>query len=782
MSALNFLNKKFMSISLDGNVNQVVNEKNNKKEKKNENKRFSHGSGVLLKRGYYKGYKGIITEYYPERIDIEFDCSDYVFAKNYGVVENGMFINTVFGNSMVVNKIPELFVMKWDEEELRLPKEYIMRLVYITENENPQMGVVDNETGVVKILKLTEKELELMLLELSKIIKENKLAKLLNASQEVIACIDCMNYCIVIRNSENSNDNKYLGKFGKCMGVIDEQYMIKYKKVVKLEKKYVEIKEAKAYVKKGLYKNTVGDVIKIHKASLNINIEALNKNFTKHVLYENNMFTERKIEVDDVFYNDVMLNDGSCIEVKKIVGDNLFGFNMTVKEIVRFNKSDIKMYLPGFKIENDDSDIIDGQDQGNDKEDDIFIHTGDEEEQEENVDVDDKDINDRTEYECGDVNEKEDIEENANSGLVFEEPAEMKESYKDSERSAYMTRKFSKVEMEILNSIDKIVRMLNYPEDSVNKYNLLEKVMESSKVMKDDLERIQINKWKTSDMKYIVSCLVIYEIIKVAMVDVKYSFFTKQIEALYKIGFFTKGDIMGSTFLRIENEKDIKNTCFGLILLSTKDCENVKKLYKETRYLEVIFKMMENCGMILQKWFGKINFNENNAAIEILSVASKGSKKEYPKYFLTTSDIVSGNIPETAKKVLWGPQSKYLVDIWKNSLRKKLESCDDINRKCVYKYVIDNFDNAPFMRKMVANDDLEKMKYKELMRTFVKFIEQLKEYTNMKNSEKSMELQKRNEESERINKKRGEINAMNGMNIDLDNLDIGGKPKRTRYF
>lgn len=783
MSALNFLNKNFMNISLNGNSDKGVMNGGVLKGESKKTVRFVHGSYIMLKKGYYKGYKGYVVEHYPETVDVKVEYFDYVFMKSYGKLKMGSMIMTQFGNSMVVNVVEKLYIIKGDEE-LRLPLKYIMRLVYI---KNSLAMIKDEDKNGYKlcVLELKNKDLDNMLLELSKIVKDNCLFDLLNKSSNKfdigLGELNMENeYCIVISGSENVSDKNYIGSFGKFGGVIDEQYMIKYDRIVRLDKKMVEINNKKVIIKKGQYKNKIGDVICIHKSSLNIYIDALNKNFTRHTIFDKIGFKEKNIEVDDVFYYDVMLNDGSYVEVKKITDDLIYGYSKN--RMITFKRDDIKVYLSGFKIIERDEEVIGDQC----VEEEQFLNL-----EQENVDEnDDDDVNEITEYESGNLELENEggILENDISNEKYDEMdhIDMKQSYKDVERCGFISRIFSKNEKDILSNIDRIVKILNYSEDIVNKYVLLEKVKESIKIMKDDLEKIKINRWKTSDIKYVTSCLVIYDIIKSCEGHIDFDFFTKQVEMLYKVGYLTKTDISGTTFLRTEDEKDILHTCFGLIIISRDESEILKRLYKQTKYLEIIIKIMENCGIILQEWFGKINITTNKSKIEILSVSDEPKKQDYPKYFLTTNDILSGNIPDTSRKIIWGPRSNYLVNVWKRELTKKMEMCNDDEKKIVYKYVIDNFNNAIFMRNRIPDDPLEKKKYKELMRTFVNFVEQLREYTNLKVFERSQELNEMNIKKEKVNKRRREINEVNNLNVDLDNLELNGnfdqKVKVTKRF
>jgi hypothetical protein len=222
-------------------------------------------------------------------------------------------------------------------------------------------------------------------------------------------------------------------------------------------------------------------------------------------------------------------------------------------------------------------------------------------------------------------------------------------------------------------------------------------------------------------------------------------------------------------------EKDnIINTCFGLIVLSEDSSKKMRELYKNSNYLEIIITMIENCGVILQEWYGKIDIKGyKKVDVKIYNVADGKRNKDYPKYFLTTNDILSGNIPETSKKIVWGPQSEYLVNIWKTELNKKMMSCDNNNeKKSIYEYVINNFDNAPFMRDYTPSNEIEEVKYKELMKTFVKFVYQLREYVDMKKCEKMCKLDEINKQKEKINNKRREMSELRGLQEDFDNIEL----------
>lgn len=791
MSALNFLNKTFSKITLDDKNEKNKNEKNKKNDKnKNEKKndidvdggikeksiKFNHGVMIKLKKGVYKGYNGYVLESYPDTFDVKFEYTNYILVKHYGLLNIGSIINTNYGKSTIVQKIDKLYVIKTSNEtNLNMFSSQLVKVLY---KDNALFIVEMNGKKVNLGLKLNSDNKETMLSELSKVVQNGELDETIYELSELSELSDSDIYYMIICNSDDKSDIEHIGKYGKCISIIDEQYMIKYTRISRFDKKNLDINGKNVIVKRGEFKGKIGEIANINKASLNVHIDALNKSISRHVVFDKFYIKERSVEVGDVFYNDVMLKSGLVINVTKITENIMYGYDKHNNEVT-FKKDDIEKYLPGFKIiskKEIDNDIYTEEDNLVSEEQQEEEHQYEEDDSNE-VEIMGYEVNEVNEVnDTNDTNEKtNDTNEKTNgfeNGNVDE--MELKVSFKDMERCEFVAQKLSKEETEIMNSIDKVIRLLNYPCDIINKYTLLSKIVETEKVMKAELEKINIKKWKKSDMKYVIMYLVIAEVIKNRELHMTYNTFKSQIEKLYNIGYFTKSDVMGSCFLITEKENEnIIKTCFGLTMLSEEESLKMREIYKKSKYLEIMIKMVENCGVILQEWYGKINLKGcKNVEVKIYNVAEGRREKEYPKYFLTTNDILTGNIPETSKKIVWGPQSEYLVNIWKTGLNKKMMSCDDNEKKSIYEYVINNFDNAPFMRSYVPTNEIERVKYTELMKTFVKFVGQLKEYVNMKRGEKMCKLSEMNKEKERVNKKRRELSDLRGLEYEFDNIDI----------
>jgi ribosomal protein L24 len=537
--------------------------------------------------------------------------------------------------------------------------------------------------------------------------------------------------------------------------------------IKRVEKKMVEIKGDNVFIKKGDYKGKNGELINIVKARLNVHIDALNKSVSRHLVKVNGVFEERNIEIGDVFYNDIMLKNGDIINVTKIKGEVMYGYDKKNND-VEVKGSEIGRYLPGFKINCSKKVDIEIND-------DIFVSENNVDEEEDHQYEEEEKEQEESEVVGYEVDGYKGESDNIG------EEMELKVSFKDIERCEFVAQKLSKDETEIMNNVDKVIKLLSYPSDIINRYTVLGNIKQTIDVMKGDLERINITTWKESDLKYITFYLIIVELIKNRDMYMTNNIFISQVEKLYNVGYFTKVDIKGSCLLMSMKDR-IMETCFGLIVLSEEKSEGIRLLYKKSKYLEIIIKMIENCGVILEEWYGKINLRGNKKVeVKIYNVAEGKREKAYPKYFLTTKDILTGNIPVTSKKIRWGPQSEYLVNIWKNGLNKKMEMCDNDNKRSVYEYVINNFDNAPFMKDYIPTNEMEKLKYTELMKTFVKFVDQLKEYVDMKNVEKANRLDEINKEKERVNKKRREICEIKGLLGDFEDIGIDENKKIKKY-
>jgi hypothetical protein len=162
--------------------------------------------------------------------------------------------------------------------------------------------------------------------------------------------------------------------------------------------------------------------------------------------------------------------------------------------------------------------------------------------------------------------------------------------------------------------------------------------------------------------------------------------------------------------------------------------------------------------------------------IEYIPVCKPKYIKEYPKYFMTPNEIALGlEIPKTANKVIWNPDSMKVLKRLKTALVMKCNNEQNNTLKIVYKFVIDNLDNAPFVLQNVNNKDLlkiEELKYKELKRTFDMFINKIKVLLDEKQRLRNVKIQNIKQEKEILNKKRKEYVSLEEIELSMQKMMI----------
>jgi hypothetical protein len=554
-------------------------------------------------------------------------------------------------------------------------------------------------------------------------------------------------FTLCSQQSDNKNDPNYIGRYGKMTRILDEQYLIEYKGEVVLSKKFVDMtSDSRVYVKNGEYKGKIGRFLSTQDAYLRICLDATGRIISSHAVNSgDNTYKMKKISPNDVFYMDLLLKNGKFFQVNSIIDNEFIGIEKNNNEFTNKTISyfDIYEFLPGFRYTcNENSNE-------NTKTDDDNIYESMETDQDQQDDEGNEDSNeiagyqDEEEYQGGQQEEYE------------QEESEMKQTFRDVERIGYIQRQLTSDEKDILKRIEKISLGLTYPMDMIPVYHIVEKTLTSIENIR---KLCPDNNWKKNDIKYIVGCLVAYEIIKnghkLSINDI--------VNKLYNSKFYTKTDITSSMFLR----NDVN-------AMTDEKVTQIKGLYKDKKYEQVLSCMFENCHCLLQKWCEYFTFDtEKMTKNEIVLIPVSKSKvsitKEYPKYFLTTKDLINDiEIPESANKILWGPNSEMLVKKWKDILISKAASEKDEKTKAMYEFVISNFDNAPFLCKKHTAP-----KYKELQRVFARFIAQLRIHYEKLQEQKNEVTNERLQKCEKVNKRRRELELERSETMNFEELSI----------
>jgi len=802
MSAINFF-EQFATMNVNDNVNDNVNnnvknvnknevkkfekqQKNVKIEKQQKKTKFIHGKEVFLIRGVYKGYSGFVYEYFGSKMNVTIDDFGYVLVSVYGDCKSGDKIKTHFGESVIVSKVDSMYkvnIISKNEEvtnEISLPRSCFVRLVSFVEGKIKKFAqFMKSERGTYDLVMLNldyknHYDNDDILRILSDVLVSGKYRDIFGEifTKKTSEC--GREYYMVCESPKNKDDMNYFGRYGNLACEIPEQYMFVYKRVVKVNDNVADVDEKRVSFQRGVYKNKIGELLNIESAYLNVQINAIGKIVTEHSVKLESGFGVRKIVPEDVFYCDIELKDGSYFQVKECYQDKYVGNKRGSDVTMTIFNDNIARFMPGFTVlspmvspmvSNISEEEVDVKN--------MFVMDTIEE-SEETDDTDEKDV-DNYGDDNDNENENENKYENENENKYENTEGEMKASFKDTERSFVVQRTFTKDEKEYLKMIEKCTSVIG---EISNVFALLDCVNDAVKTMKMELAKIDVSDWKNTDVKYIIVCLVVYDLIHNGYNMSEYDF-KKFVEDLYETGYITKNTISNSAFIRSDIGVKLKNSCWNCIQMSNDSKVFVKRLYKESKYLDIVKIIMENCNIVLQNLFGKVAFVGKDSKMEFIPVSKPNTVREYPKYFLTTRDIMDDVIVDTARKIIWGPKSQTLINIWKQSLNKKLEKESNTDLKEIYTFVIENLENAPFVLRSLesSEDNMDKLKCRELKRSFDTFTGKLKTHVEKKKIEHLEDLEKVVLEKDRINKRRLEI-SKNNINLDMGDLSIS--EKRTR--
>lgn len=718
---------------------KVVNdEKNIKKVKK-----IVHGKNVIFKRGNYKGYTGFVCEHNTETCDVEIEDHMYVIASMYEKC----------GGGDVVDKIDMMYClklkMKENVAEVRLFNNQVSKFVCIYEGNMKSVVYVTDEykkgdDTLYNIVKLnmeykkyyTNQDLMIML---STLICNGKYKSIIGEKVNGVRLLG-EEFWMVMKSPENKSDVDYIGKFGKLLNVIPEQYLIKYKKIITVPMTSLIITGDKVLFRRGCYKNKVGILKNINGSNFVIELDANGKKVSSHLVKNQDGYNISTINPEDLFFKDIELSTERYFQVLYCTDNGFFGVEQTTNNFVEREivNLDIKRMMPGFGIVSDTKTMFYKNNDGEFEMDTIMEDAS-------KGDEDDEDVQEGTYNDEGDRD------------IVYESEVEMKQTFKDSDRLEFVHRILTKEDKNVMKLIEKCLVSLGVPTDSIKIYEVLEKTNSSIEKMKLELKKLALNNWKTTDVKYMIACLVIYEIIRSG-----YNFskgnFENFITKLYDTSFFKKSDISESIFVNVEKGEYKGECCFDWIKMDDIKKVEMKRYYKSGKTIEIVKMMIDNCNIILQKWFGPVILACLNDKDEIFPVSRK--VKEISKRFLTMRDVLDGNIIEGAVRIIWSPSSLKMIKLLKANLTKKCEAESNGNLKTVYNFIIDNFERAPFvLREMEVNmkTNFELLQHRELKRTFQMFITRLKKFNELLELKKQDQLKSKSEEKQRLSKRRNEI-------------------------
>jgi hypothetical protein len=549
-----------------------------KKEKteKTSKKSFIHGINVIFKTGTYKGYHGIVSDFYPATYELTMLDSKYVEAEKYGNIKKiGEKFLSECGDSTIIKIIPRtsdttvrIVIYRVPlSNELRLGLVLLDKQQFISEqlkkqglSNNDINNVFQNRNNVFIVpLSLEDNSLVMNMnaLNIGNATISDTLADQLNnmhiSDASVAAPIQLMERFkeelgqsqTILRNimypERNTDINiepvlnaniigpMYYVNVSTQLGEFTEynpnkiQYFIKCKRHLKFKPSMLRIDQSDkryAYVRRGPFSNKKLKIRAYHEAHLKITLATNGRQLESHV-----------IQKLDKSGNPILNEHGiQQYKVSPIYPSHLFYFDLHLKngrdaQVVKILDDTIKIIEKGEEsnvfIEHQITyDDVESEHPG------FRIITGDESnesrqfipyfvsESSEDTIEEVREVHDYEEDEEREVDYGEEQGEEEEGELYTESPREQQftTSFKDSERMSSEEVVLSREQNNLKTQIERILRLLNINKNSIDIYAAVNAIQV---IINKITERNNTrNIVVTSDAKYIILLVVLYYLVK----------------------------------------------------------------------------------------------------------------------------------------------------------------------------------------------------------------------------------------------------------------------------
>lgn len=744
-------------------------------------KNFTHGINVIFTNGVYKGYHGTVVDFYPASIILTMDSKAYVESDKYGpIVSPGTRLMTDVGESVVEQVIssvsgkyvPIQLFKKQNENQVRVgvvisDENIIMRSLMSAGKNNEEINkIMENKNNMfiselVLSSSLSMSELNInddvdVLAEklTSMQIKNEKPNILDELSEEVKVNESLLNKIQKIQNKEDVEIRvifkkeiigpQYYLNISDSLGDIKmynpnkNQYLVSYKKMLPFNPKMISIEndinnKEFAIVKYGPYKGKRLEVMSHKEASLAIILSSNGNRITSHVVRKGDMvdelnnpvFEERAIYPSDVFYIDLLLNNNNYAQVNKIIEDdviNITEMDASRKYIKRdIPLSEVKELQPGFRFGKSELKVSIPETEISDAE------------------LDDIEVEDEVDSESQEV-------DYAMSPVEGEE-GEQKISFKDIERTEVESRELTRVEQGIKNEILNILKLLKVSEDNLDIYKMIDMMNSLLELIKNKLKDInyKTDLMVTSNIKFILVCVVLYELIRMTGFD-------KSLD-----------DVLGMLFPSYFTIRDIQANRMNdnIFLMQWSEYSNkekidesvkiIKKYMKERDYIKIIKELMLRADDVLQGLLRlRININKRDIvpmedliplgvnpitgkkyseerAEKILEKSREGFMK-FREQIVTVDDLINDRpLPSKEVEIIWSSINMPIIRKFEQEIQRKADT--QLELRDDYLYIKDNLLRAPFaLRDDSMRSSVKKafnLMYKKLLNAIVKQAEKI---------------------------------------------------------
>lgn len=575
-----------------------------------------------------------------------------------------------------------------------------------------------------------------------------------------------------------------------------KEFVLGKNKEVKMTKKQIEeekISKVKYFgiIKSGPYKGQRLEMAEYIPAHLSITLTTNGRTVTSHVVRKitkngdlivdelnNPVFETKQITPFDVFYLDLLLKNGNYAQVDNILDndnisitekDSAHGF--VKKEI---SQDEIQELQPGFSfhekpVKRTREDITIP-----------FDITQEIPEEQQQIYEEEMDESQEFDYAMTPI-------EGEDEGEGDEQEA--KASFKDTQRTFIEQRELTSQEKRTRDEILTILKLLNVHEDTIDLYSTIDTINGLIKDISRKLKTMNYpaNILVTSNIKFIIVCIVLYELIKTG--------FDKNIDSVISMlfpSYFTIKDIQPQSM----NENIFLMKWNNILSQSRIDesVSNIKKyLELENQYTNIIKEIIINADILLQNILGiQVNIITRTSTTfqdlipvginpltgrrfreeEIEQAIEKGraGSSRLREWYITVDDLLRDKqLPLKEVQIIWSNDNKPILEKFQQELQKKAETQGNDD----YIYIKNNLLRAPFA---IRDDTIKPSVRKAFIGIYKTLLSNI-----VKQNLKTEKIKKRKREQKNIiNENRAKILA-NKPSIEDDEEEYI-EPQHTRSY
>lgn len=659
----------------------------------NSNSSYVHGINVLLINGNYKGYYGIVNDFFPASYDVFTTGHEFVTADKFGPIKTvGNTIQTNFGVSIIEKYIPKQVIT-----HTKSPK-----LVFYKNDQKLQIGLIikdfritdklSSSDNTLFILPLTSTELADQFSNLSINSNSNnnlleQLSQLIQFDNEFLHTITHTRYIeniekklIVLKNKDVIGKPYYINTNNLQITPYNPSkdiYYISYTNVLSFKPNMLQILDDKRYVtvKKGPFATGMPYKIKkYNQARLSISLFFNGKTITNHIVNNKN----QSIYPSDVFYMDIELKNKNIAQVVKITNNQLEIIEKKDMKYIKntIHKNDILQLLQGFTFNTKNDSLQQEkliQEEGTIYKEDI----------DEIKDIDEDIDEDSVEHDYG-AGEQIEIEIE-----IDDVDVEQKVSFADTQRSSILHQTLDTTQQNIKNQITKIFTLLQIgePEEPFNIYTCIDTIIRI-------IHKIQAKNtdfsFANSEVKYIILLVLFYNGISTLNLDKLYPKYFYQKDTIPKSlnrNIFLNNTLLINNDVIIQQIKDLKNSPIQIIKIIL---ENAHIVLQDILQHKFTLNFQNTNTIPITITYIPLNNKRNReqGELELLQKTQKAIKLSY----LSFKDLQNNTLSLSEKIIIWNPNHLSIITSFQDSLQHKYNTQHDIG----YLYIKDNLKRAPF--------------------------------------------------------------------------------------